>query len=140
MGGENCYTFSISPDYLLKIAYISHRLKGKASDVSTYQRMVSKSRLNKIKEYISNQGIFPTNIVINLDKNRHLRFERAKQEGDRDEAVFGWLNISPSYKSAWIIDGQHRLFAYSGHELSKKSVLSVLAFEVSFKYPSTIIR
>ena len=91
--------------------------------------MVSKSRLNKIKEYISNQGIFPTNIVINLDKNRHLRFERAKQEGDRDEAVFGWLNISPSYKSAWIIDGQHRLFAYSGHELSKKSVLSVLAFE-----------
>lgn len=129
MGGENCYTFSISPDYLLKIAYISHRSKGKASDVSTYQRMVSKSRLNKIKEYISNQGIFPTNIVINLEKNRHLRFEKAKQESDRDEGVFGWLNISPSYKSAWIIDGQHRLFAYSGHELSKKGILSVLAFE-----------
>lgn len=129
MGGYNCYTFSISPDYLLKIAYISHRSKGKASDVSTYQRMVSKYRLNKIKEYISDQGIFPTNIVINLEKNRHLRFERAKQEGDRDEGVFGWLNISPSYKSAWIIDGQHRLFAYSGHALSKKGVLSVLAFE-----------
>lgn len=129
MGGYNCYTFSISPDYLLKIAYISHRSKGKASDVSTYQRMVSKSRLSKIKEYISDQGIFPTNIVINLVKNRHLRFERAKQEGDRDEGVFGWLNISPSYKSAWIIDGQHRLFAYSGHELSKKGIFSVLAFE-----------
>jgi len=130
MRGYNCYTFSISPDYLLKIAYISHRLKGgKASDITTYQRMVSKSRLNKIKEYISNQGTFPTNIVINLEKNRHLRFEKAKQEGDRDEGVLGWLNISPSYKSAWIIDGQHRLFAYSGHEFSKKGVLSVLAFE-----------
>ena len=56
-------------------------------------------------------------------------FERAKQESDRDEGVFGWLNISHSYKSAWIIDGQHRLFAYSGHELSKKGVFSVLAFE-----------
>ena len=129
MGGYNCYTFSISPDYLLKIAYIAHRKKGKASDVSTYQRMVSKSRLNKIKEYISNFGVFPTNIVINLEKNKYLRFEKAKQDSTYEDSILGWLSLSPSYKSAWIIDGQHRLFAYSGHELSKKSVLSVLAFE-----------
>ncbi len=31
MGGHNCYTFSISPDYLLKISWVSHRLKGRAS-------------------------------------------------------------------------------------------------------------
>jgi DNA sulfur modification protein DndB len=41
----------------------------------------------------------------------------------------GWLDIRPSYKSAWIIDGQHRLFAYSGHPRAKKASLSVLAFE-----------
>src|SRR6185312_7973959 len=65
MGGHNCYTFSVSPDYLLKVSYVSHRLKGSASDVDTYQRMLTKSRLNKIREYINQDGIFPTNIVIN---------------------------------------------------------------------------
>jgi len=37
--------------------------------------------------------------------------------------------MQPSYKSAWIIDGQHRLFSYSGHPKASKGLLSVLAFE-----------
>ncbi len=129
MGGFNCYSFSITPEYLLKISYVSHRSKGKRSDVSTYQRMLKKGRLNKIREYITENGIFPTNIVVNIDKNR-LQFERIHQEGDaEDSGVAGWLSIRPTYKSAWIIDGQHRLFAYSGHEMAAKSRLSVLAFD-----------
>jgi len=129
MGSYNCFTFSISPEYLLKISYVSHRSKGRASDVDTYQRMLKKSRLTKIKEYISEDGIFPTNIVIQFRKNR-LTFERIHQDtSDLENGVSGWLNIRPAYKSAWIIDGQHRLFAYSGHEKAAKSKLSVLAFE-----------
>lgn len=129
MGGFNCYSFSITPDYLLKISYVSHRSKGKRSDVSTYQRMLNKARLSKIRQYITDDGIFPTNIVVNIDKHR-LQFERIHQEGDSEESgVAGWLNIRPTYKSAWIIDGQHRLFAYSGHERAAKSRLSVLAFD-----------
>ena len=130
MGGSYCYTFSISPEYLLKISYVSHRSKGKASDVDTYQRMLSKSRLNKIRQYINRDGIFPTNIVLNLE-NKRLQFERVRQEqkGDQDSGLLGWLEIKPAYKSAWIIDGQHRLFAYSGLEKATKSKLSVLAFE-----------
>jgi DNA sulfur modification protein DndB len=129
MGKFNCYTFSISPEYLLKISYVSHRSKGRASDVDTYQRMLKKGRLTKIREYISEDGIFPTNIVINLDKNR-LTFERTHQDSsDLENGVSGWLDIRPAYKSAWIIDGQHRLFAYSGHERAAKSHLAVLAFE-----------
>ena len=132
MGGSSCYAFSISPEYLLKIAYVSHRSKGKASDVTTYQRMLSKARLNRIKQYISRDGIFPTNIVVNME-NKSIRFERIKQETDKNDdiecGIAGWLFIKPAYKSAWIIDGQHRLYAYSGHAKAKKSVLSVLAFE-----------
>lgn len=128
IGDTNFYTFSVSPDYLLKISYVSHRIKGKPSDINAYQRMLSKSRLNSIKQYISEGGKFPTNIVINLDKES-LQFYPVKQEGDEEEGVLGWLDITPAYKSAWIIDGQHRLFAYSGHEKAKKDRLSVLAFE-----------
>lgn len=127
MAGTNCYTFSISPSYLLKISYVSHRSKGKASDVQTYQRMLTKARLTKIRQYISNDGVFPTNVVVNLDSKK-LRFERIPQE-DQENGVLGWLEIRPAYKSAWVIDGQHRLFAYSGHPKAGKARLSVLAFE-----------
>jgi DNA sulfur modification protein DndB len=130
MGGSNCYTFSISPEYLLKISYVSHRAKGKASDVSTYQRMLSKGRLNKIRQYIDDDGIFPTNIVLNLEKSK-LDFQRSSQEEDAstEHGIAGWLDIRATYKCAWIIDGQHRLFAYSGHPKAAKSRVAVLAFE-----------
>lgn len=132
MGKHNCYTFPISPEYLLKISYVSHRSKGKASDIATYQRMISKGRLKQIREYISDQGIFPTNIVVNLDK-KCLDFQRTKQENTTEEmeasGTSGWLHIRPAFKSAWVIDGQHRLFAYSGHKRAKSAHVAVLAFE-----------
>ena len=132
MGDHTCFSFSISPEYLLKIAYVSHRAKGKASDVNTYQRMIKTSRLKKIRDYISNNGIFPTNIVINLeeDKRKKARFEPAEQtlQGGSAGGDFGILHLSPSYRFAWIIDGQHRLFAYSGHKKAATSYLNVLAF------------
>lgn len=129
MGKYNCYTFSITPEYLLKISYVSHRAKGRSSDVNTYQRMIKKNRLNKIREYITEDGIFPTNIVANFERGR-LKFERSSQQSEGTEAgTLGWLDIRAAYKSAWIIDGQHRLFAYSGHPSAARSTLSVLAFE-----------
>ncbi|MFZ2648747.1 MAG: DGQHR domain-containing protein [Burkholderiaceae bacterium] len=132
MGGHNCYTFPISPEYLLKIAYVSHRARGKASDIHAYQRMMAKSRLAKIRDYIYDDGIFPTNIVLNIEK-KFINFQRVKQENTEEEqnasGSLGWLEIRPAYKSAWVIDGQHRLFAYSGHPRAAKSHLSVLSFE-----------
>jgi len=90
--------------------------------------MLSRGRLNRIREYLDNDGVFPTNIVINLDTKR-IHFERAKQQTGNEEGLLGWLDVRPTYKSAWIIDGQHRLFAYSGHPRAATSRLAVLAFE-----------
>jgi DNA sulfur modification protein DndB len=70
--------------------------------------------------------------VVNLE-NKRIRFERVRQDSDpsvdAENGILGWLDIRPAYKSAWIIDGQHRLFAYSGHEKASTSLLSILAFE-----------
>jgi DNA sulfur modification protein DndB len=129
MGRHTCYSFSITPDYLLKIAYVSHRAKGQASDVDKYQRMIKKSRLKRIREYISENGVFPTNIVVSFEGQKSARFEKREQQGGVGAARYGTLHLTPSYGSAWIIDGQHRLFAYSGHERAKTSHLSVLAFQ-----------
>ena len=128
MGPHTCYSFSVTPEYLLKIAFVSHRAKGKARDIDTYQRMIKRSRLKNIREYIDNGGMFPTNIVVSIEGNRSLRFDIGKQEGGLEGARYGTLHLAPSYRSAWIIDGQHRLFAYSGHDRARTSHLSVLAF------------
>ena len=131
IGGGDAYMFGISPEYLLKISYVSHRSKGKGSDIDTYQRMMKRSRLRKIHEFIEEHGSFPTNIVVNIDAKR-MQFYKTKQEGDgagdTESGILGWLDIRPAYKSAWIIDGQHRLFGYSGSKLAAKARLAVMAF------------
>jgi len=128
MGKFIAYNFSVRPEYLLKISFVSHRAKGKPSDIDAYQRMLKKSRLNRIRQYISEGGIFPTNIVVNIAQSRWLTFDRGKQESEDPNSTFGWLNIRPAYRVAWIIDGQHRLFAYAGHAEANKSLISVMAF------------
>jgi DNA sulfur modification protein DndB len=128
MGGHTAYTFSVAPEYLLKIAFVSHRAKGTASDINAYQRMIKRDRIQSIRRYIADGGIFPTNIVVNIGNQRWLQFDRGKQEAESKETVFGWLTLRPAYKVAWVIDGQHRLFAYAGQTSGEKSLLSVLAF------------
>ena len=91
--------------------------------------MIKKSRLKNIREYIDQNGIFPTNIVVSLEGKRHVNFEPWASDGGKEVAKHGLLILTPSYRCAWIIDGQHRLFGYSGHDKAKTSHLSVLAFE-----------
>jgi len=128
IAGRVAYSFCVSPDYLLKIAFVSHRARGKASDIDAYQRLLKKSRLKSIRQYIADGGFFPTNIVVNIANSRWLTFDRGKQEAEAKSLVFGCLHIRPAYRVAWIIDGQHRLFAYANHPQAKKSLISVMAF------------
>jgi DNA sulfur modification protein DndB len=128
VAGGVAYSFCVSPEYLLKIAFVSHRAKGKASDIDAYQRLLKRSRLKSIREYIAEGGFFPTNIVVNVAESRWLNFDRGKQQIEDKSSIVGWLHIRPAYRVAWIIDGQHRLFAYANHPLAKKSLISVMAF------------
>ena len=59
---------------------------------------------------------------------RWLNFDRGKQQIEDKSSIVGWLHIRPAYRVAWIIDGQHRLFAYANHPLARKSLISVMAF------------
>jgi DNA sulfur modification protein DndB len=128
MGAWPCFTFSVSPEYLLKIAYVAHRAKGRASDMDTYQRMIKKSRLKEIGRYIEAGGVFPTNVVVNLQGKGCARFDKGDGAASPEGADYGTIHIAPGYGSAWIIDGQHRLFAYAGRPEAHQSHLTVLAF------------
>lgn len=126
ISGRRFFQFTIEPDRLLKIAFISHRAKLDAESVGTYQRMLKKNRLVGIRKYIDDGGVFPTNIVVNFRSK--VRFDASAEKPDGDVA-FGTLYLPKTYKSAWIIDGQHRLYGYAGSKWSGATQLPVLAFE-----------
>ena len=133
MGGETFYTFLIRPDELLKIAYVGHKASRDIENLRTYQRMLQSRRLKKIAEYINGGGKFPTNIVVNLktDKKTPLQFDVKEKYG---EESLGTLHLLPIYASAWIIDGQHRLYGYAYTRGTPafnqdSTVLPVLAYE-----------
>ncbi len=126
IGGRRFYQFTIDPDRLLKIAFISHRARLDADSVGAYQRMLRKSRLRDIRRYIDEGGVFPTNVVVNFRTKRRFELSADKPEGD---VALGTLYLPNTYKAAWIIDGQHRLYGFAGSKWSKSTQLPVLAFE-----------
>jgi DNA sulfur modification protein DndB len=131
MGKQTFYNFLIRPFDLLKIAYISHKKSRSVKDAETYQRMVTPKRLKAIAKYIDTGGQFPTNIVINIKSKQELVFDKKDVIG---ESSFGILHLPSRYASAWVIDGQHRLYGYAySKRIAKrdidKTTFPVLAYE-----------
>ncbi|MDP3142941.1 MAG: DNA sulfur modification protein DndB, partial [Candidatus Omnitrophota bacterium] len=76
MGGYYYYSFSMEPETLLKISYILHRVNVNSDDRG-YQRLVKRSRLKEIEEFINGGGYFPNSIIININtkKDDPLNFD-----------------------------------------------------------------
>ncbi len=133
MGGDRFYAFLIRPEELLKIAYVGHKSSRDIEHLRTYQRMLQPKRLTQIAEYINAGGKFPTNIVVNLKTRRGkpLEFDPLHKVGTES---LGILHLPPRYGSAWIIDGQHRLYGYAHAKAANgfgrdTSTIPVLAYE-----------
>lgn len=123
-GKTKFYSFIIQPEKLLQVAYIHHRRSTPEELFGSYQRMLKKTRLDKIDKFISAGGYFPNNVILNFTKSP--KFERKQKVGD---IVYGILKFPPYYASAWVIDGQHRLYGYANNEKKSKDTVPVLAFE-----------
>lgn len=96
-GGES-YLFKIAPSQLLPISYVFRR----AYSTDAYQRMLSRKRLRgEIAPFLkSKDSLLPTNLV--------CVFENGLKYNERTHS----LRIPDQYGSAWIIDGQHRLYGF----------------------------
>lgn len=133
MGGYTYYTFVAAPEDLLKVAYVHHRTGASSFlDLSdSYQRMISKTRVRNIEDYISNGGFFPGAIILNfhrvllkvepLGKKSHL--ERLRKYS-RPVAI----TLPQYYGCAWIVDGQHRLYGYADLDQKYSETVPVVAF------------
>lgn len=128
--GKNIfYSFAISPQHLLKIAFVNHQALNHPDGRPAYQRMINKGRIRQIGQFIQNGGYFPTNLLINFTEK--CRFDLLSNTDSAEQSLkFGWLHLPDKYKSAWVIDGQHRLYGFSdlGADHMDQS-LFVVAFE-----------
>lgn len=127
IGGRTFYSFVSTPKQMLKIAFVNHRSLSDPAGAPSYQRLVSRTRLRQISRFIFNGGFFPTNILVNFVTK--CRFDHLSKDSDTG-VTFGKLYLPSKYKSAWIIDGQHRLYGYA--PLSDKYLsqnILVVAFE-----------
>lgn len=130
MGGHTYYSFSIEPEKLLKIGYVLHRNKANVNMMPTYQRIIKKTRLRSIHKFIdTDKGYFPNSIIINVDsKGKGLTFNRANTQSESSISTLGILHLPRKYRSAFIIDGQHRLYGYANSEYKSKNSIPVVAF------------
>lgn len=125
-GKVRYYCFVIQPEKLLQIGYVHHRRSTPEDLAGSYQRMLKKSRLKQISSFITAGGYFPNNIILNFTKKPTFRpFPKEEQAG---EVLFGMLELPRQYASAWIIDGQHRLYGYADNERRETATVPVLAF------------
>jgi len=96
----------------------------------TYQRIIKKSRLKEIKEFVNNGNFFPNSVIISIDTHgRKLNFDLASLRGDSDRTRIGILHLPQRYRTAYVIDGQHRLYGYADSEYVGKDTIPVIAFE-----------
>ena len=94
------YSFVLNAEVLMKIGYVS------AVDRDNgVQRPLSVKRCKDVAKFIdSEKGIFANNIILNLPKESY--FEPIEESTD------GYLYIPDDEKTAWIVDGQHRLYGF----------------------------
>lgn len=127
IGAYKAYTFFASAETILPIAFVNHRDLRDPNAAPSYQRLIHRPRLRDIASYLANGGFFPNAIILNFKKK--IRFDILKPE-DEFGITPGEMTLPDTYKSAWIIDGQHRLYGYTElGEDERGPHLPFLAFE-----------
>lgn len=127
LGGRQFYCFVSTPKQMLKIAFVNHRSLNDPEGAPSYQRLVTRTRLKQISRFLREGGFFPTNILVNF--TRKAKFEQLAKDEEACVA-FGHLYLPNRYRSAWVIDGQHRLYGFAPlNEMNLSQNIMVVAFE-----------
>jgi DNA sulfur modification protein DndB len=133
MGGRIYYCMTMTPEHLLKIAYVHQRSASSTFiDISeTYQRVLDPKRVREIRAYVDDfGGFFPNSVILNFTHRfrKEERIGSARQLGDIAFAEPVMITLPPYFGSAWIIDGQHRIYGYADSKLKGSETIPVVAF------------
>lgn len=120
--GGAYYLSAMKPADLLRIAYVYRRSK---METMAYQRIVKQKKIESMTAFIKKpKASLPNNIIITIDPE-------LTDEVHYDGRI---LTIPGRYCSAWIIDGQHRLYGfartkYADDETADKFEIPVVILE-----------
>lgn len=100
------YLLGIHPGLLLKIAYVYRRTGNKPG---AYQRIINKDRIQSISNFFNNSKnlMLPNPVIIVFDEDDDVQ-KNIKYKNNE-------FYFPISYCSAWIIDGQHRIYGFKDH-------------------------
>ena len=110
IGGNEAYIFVAPARKLLPISFVNHRDLRDPEAAPSYQRLVSRARLQSVAKFIQDGGYFANSLILNFKVA--VRFDPAGPK-TTDGTTMGTLYLPSDYKSTWVIDGQHRLYGYA---------------------------
>ena len=113
IGSEQVFVFLTNPKEMLKWVYVARREIGREK---YYQRLVNSSRLTSIASYIKRQGYFPNAAVLGFAVEPEFKpFKDVNTEFPAwsQNFEFGSLSFPGTFRSFWIVDGQHRMYGFS---------------------------
>jgi len=128
----NVYNFVMNPKDLLEVSFVARREVGRER---YYQRVIQKDRLLSIARYIEDGGKFPNNIIVSFRKDLDIKFhalegpDYSSTKWPYKGISYGILEFPTDYRSCWIIDGQHRLYAFVNVKKSFYFNMPITAFE-----------
>ncbi len=91
------YLCRMSCKDIINISYIARR--GFDEEEGAVQRILNKSRITSIANYLLNGGYFPTNIILNVTDNTKVSIDTNNST----------LTFSEETRIAQLLDGQHRV-------------------------------
>ena len=108
------FLLGMHPSMLLKMGYVYRRISTRQS---SYQRVIEKNRLPLIKKfYTENKNFMLANsVLIAFDGDDYIQNQLKALNKKKD----GKLHFPTSYCSAWIIDGQHRVYGFKDTKYAK---------------------
>jgi DNA sulfur modification protein DndB len=105
------HAFFVPARILLDLGYVA-RLE--SSNPRAYQRLLSRSRVKDIADYINAGGGFKNSVVLSLPKRARFKSKWSQPGGRLPSGIqVGILTIPYEPASLWIIDGQHRIYGYA---------------------------
>lgn len=126
-GRQDWFLFQSNPRELSRLVSVLHRVRGVRDLSDAYQRILKKSRLSKVFDFVENGGSFANNIIVNINcADREFRWE--KMSGDGFGFELGTLTLPKTYGCIEVIDGQHRLLAYGKSGIKGSHSLPVFAY------------
>jgi len=131
----NMYTFLINPRDLLEVSYVARREIGRER---YYQRTLKDVRIHSIAKYLMEGNGIANNIIIAFDEELEKRLHFHAKNSTKTTGIaewpylnveFGILEFPKDYRSCWIVDGQHRLYAFAHVSSELMFTIPVTAFE-----------